>query len=311
MGALETRLRARSAIAAARRSSPTSRAASRASTRRCCARSPRPGADAIEVGIPHSDPIMDGGVIQEASRVALERGTHPRDVLATIADAALDVPVAVMTYANIVAAPGARRRSARTPRPPASPALIVPDLPVDEAAELEALAAARADRRRAAGGARDDARALRGDRRRLPRVRLLRGDLRRHRRARGARRRPRARSSTAMRPHTDLPLLVGVGIATPAQRRRRRARSRTASIVGSALMARLLEDDRAGMLELAAAFRSAVGRGVMRVVERRRAPTRVADARRDRRARDRPSPARTRRSHRRCAPPWRRRRAPS
>jgi tryptophan synthase alpha chain len=60
------------------------------------------GADAIEVGIPHSDPIMDGGVIQEASRVALERGTRLDDVLAAVAAAAVDAPVAVMTYANIV-----------------------------------------------------------------------------------------------------------------------------------------------------------------------------------------------------------------
>ena len=42
------------------------------------------GADAVEVGIPHSDPIMDGGVIQEASRLALERGVHPSDIMATI-----------------------------------------------------------------------------------------------------------------------------------------------------------------------------------------------------------------------------------
>ncbi len=41
------------------------------------------GADAIEVGVPHSDPIMDGGVIQEASRVALEAGARSDDVLAT------------------------------------------------------------------------------------------------------------------------------------------------------------------------------------------------------------------------------------
>src|SRR4029077_18546199 len=60
------------------------------------------GADAIEVGIPYSDPVMDGGVIQEASRVALERRTRVDDVLALIAEAALDVPVAVMTYANPV-----------------------------------------------------------------------------------------------------------------------------------------------------------------------------------------------------------------
>ncbi len=60
------------------------------------------GADAIEVGIPFSDPIMDGGVIQEASRLALEAGTRPVDVLSLVEDAGLDVPVAVMTYFNPV-----------------------------------------------------------------------------------------------------------------------------------------------------------------------------------------------------------------
>src|SRR5438874_13241061 len=60
------------------------------------------GADAIEVGIPHSDPIMDGGVIQEASRVALQRGTRLGDVLASIAGAAIELPGAVMSYANSV-----------------------------------------------------------------------------------------------------------------------------------------------------------------------------------------------------------------
>jgi tryptophan synthase alpha chain len=60
------------------------------------------GADAIEVGIPHSDPIMDGGVVQEASRVALQRGTRIDNVLASIVDASVEIPVAVMTYTNIV-----------------------------------------------------------------------------------------------------------------------------------------------------------------------------------------------------------------
>src|SRR6185295_17905441 len=60
------------------------------------------GADAIEVGIPFSDPVMDGGVIQEASRLALEAGARPTAILATIAEASLDVPVAVMTYVNPV-----------------------------------------------------------------------------------------------------------------------------------------------------------------------------------------------------------------
>ena len=64
--------------------------ATRAWTRRCSARSQDAGADAIEVGIPFSDPVMDGGVIQEASRLALEAGARPGDILATIAEAALE-----------------------------------------------------------------------------------------------------------------------------------------------------------------------------------------------------------------------------
>ena len=60
------------------------------------------GADAIEVGIPFSDPVMDGPVIQEASRRALEDGATPSSVLGTIKEAGLEVPVAVMTYANPV-----------------------------------------------------------------------------------------------------------------------------------------------------------------------------------------------------------------
>ncbi|HEV2952399.1 MAG TPA: tryptophan synthase subunit alpha, partial [Actinomycetota bacterium] len=51
------------------------------------------GADAIEVGIPFSDPVMDGGVIQEASAEALRLGVRPADVLGTIRDAAIELPV--------------------------------------------------------------------------------------------------------------------------------------------------------------------------------------------------------------------------
>ena len=47
------------------------------------------GADAVEVGIPFSDPVMDGGVIQEASRLALEAGARPSKILGVIAEASL------------------------------------------------------------------------------------------------------------------------------------------------------------------------------------------------------------------------------
>jgi tryptophan synthase alpha chain len=67
------------------------------------------GADAIEVGIPFSDPIMDGPVIQQASTIALERGTTPMSVLAELAVADVDVPFVVMTSYNIAFRAGHER----------------------------------------------------------------------------------------------------------------------------------------------------------------------------------------------------------
>ncbi len=214
------------------------------------------GADAIEVGIPHSDPIMDGGVVQEASRVALEGGTHPRDVLATIAEAALDVPVAVMTYANIVTRPGLETFCDEAAAAGVA-GLIVPDLPVDEAAELEALAAARAIDvvlLAAPGTASERYAAIGAASHGFVYCVATYGVT-------GARESLATTAQevvAAMRPTTDLPLLVGVGIATPAHAAAACAFA-DGAVVGSALMARLLEDDRAGFLELAAAFSSAVG----------------------------------------------------
>ena len=99
------------------------------------------GADAIEVGIPFSDPVMDGGVIQEASAAALAAGAHPSDILATIAKAGLDIPVAVMTYVNPVYRHGFDAFLTEA-REAGVAAAIVPDLPVDEAEPWIARAAA-------------------------------------------------------------------------------------------------------------------------------------------------------------------------
>jgi tryptophan synthase alpha chain len=61
------------------------------------------GAGVVEVGLPYSDPLMDGPTIQQAVQRALDAGTHTRDVLATVeAVAATGVPVVVMTYWNPV-----------------------------------------------------------------------------------------------------------------------------------------------------------------------------------------------------------------
>src|SRR5258708_39462240 len=58
------------------------------------------GADAIEIGIPFSDPIMDGRTIQEASQRALDLGATPVGVIDALPDAGVDVPRVVMTYSN-------------------------------------------------------------------------------------------------------------------------------------------------------------------------------------------------------------------
>ena len=70
------------------------------------------GADAIEVGIPFSDPVMDGLTIQEASRRALDLGATPAGVIADAATLDVDVPLVVMTYTNPVGHMGYRRFAA-------------------------------------------------------------------------------------------------------------------------------------------------------------------------------------------------------
>ena len=89
------------------------------------------GADAVEVGIPFSDPMMDGPVIQEAALQALGRGTVPEAVLDGIARAEVGVPVAVMTYYNLVFRAG-HRRMARSLAASGVSGAILPDLPIEE-----------------------------------------------------------------------------------------------------------------------------------------------------------------------------------
>src|SRR5580700_11550019 len=60
------------------------------------------GADAIEVGIPFSDPMIDGPTIQEASLRALHRGTTPEGILADLSRIDVGVPLVVMTYYNLI-----------------------------------------------------------------------------------------------------------------------------------------------------------------------------------------------------------------
>jgi tryptophan synthase alpha chain len=213
------------------------------------------GADAIEVGIPFSDPVMDGGVIQQASAEALRAGSRLADILSTVREAAVDVPVAVMTYVNPVYRHGI---SAFLDDVQAAgvAGVIVPDLPVDEFAELEDEAAARSVDAvlLAAPGTREERVAEIGRRSRGFVYCVATYGVT------GARDRLEGTAAevvTALRPHTDLPLLVGVGIGAPAQAAEVCAFA-DGVVVGSALMSRVVGGDIEGALALAAEFRRAV-----------------------------------------------------
>ncbi len=89
------------------------------------------GADAVEVGIPFSDPVMDGPVIQQASQVALDAGATPTSVLDGIRTLDVGIPIAVMCYYNTVFHAGHERFAAALADAGVA-AAIVPDLPLEE-----------------------------------------------------------------------------------------------------------------------------------------------------------------------------------
>lgn len=105
----------------------------------------RAGASCVELGLPFSDPIADGPVLQAAADRALCAGTTFRGVCDVIAafragdarHATSDLPVAVMTYLNPLLARGLDRSAAELARAGAD-AWLVADLPVEEGVELGA-----------------------------------------------------------------------------------------------------------------------------------------------------------------------------
>jgi tryptophan synthase alpha chain len=214
------------------------------------------GADAVEIGIPFSDPVMDGPTIQEASQRAIDLGATPAKVIADAAQVDVDVPLVAMTYYNPVHHAGHERFAASLADAGIDGA-ILPDLPLDEldpwadaadraGVETVLLAApttpddrlqAICDRSRgfvygvALMG-------VTGERKRLATEALEMG-----RRCKAA---------------TDRPVLLGVGISTPDQAVTA-AGAADGVIVGSALIARLLhgggpDDAHAFVTELRAAL---------------------------------------------------------
>jgi tryptophan synthase alpha chain len=100
------------------------------------------GADLVELGIPFTDPLADGPVIQAAGTAALRAGATTHEVLAIGRALAERVPVVAMVYANLVFARGVERFVDDLAEHGIA-GLIVPDLPLEESAAVrEACAAA-------------------------------------------------------------------------------------------------------------------------------------------------------------------------
>jgi tryptophan synthase alpha chain len=214
------------------------------------------GADAIEIGIPFSDPVMDGPTIQLASDRALKAGATPVSVLQSLRTLDAGVPLAVMTYANIAFRMG-WERFAKELHEAGVAAAILPDIPLEEAGEWCAAAdgASVETVMLAAPTAPDE---------RLPRVCA---------RARGfvyavgllgvtGARTELAESAVViaerLKAVTDKPVLVGVGIGTP-EAAVQACRVADGVIVGSAVVQRMLDGaGPEGVAELVAEFRRAL-----------------------------------------------------
>jgi tryptophan synthase alpha chain len=225
------------------------------------------GCDVIEVGLPHSDPVLDGPVIQTADDIALRGGLKIKDVIRTVGEvhARTGAPVLCMTYWNPVDRYGVER-FAEDLAAVGGAGCILPDLPVEEsagwrsAAEKHGLATvfvvapssrdARLAKITAAGSGFVYAASLMGVTGTRESVGAQAADLVR-----------RTRATTAA-----LPVCVGLGVSNAAQAAEVAAFA-DGVIVGSAFVKRLLDagDDRAaglkGVRELAGELAAGVRRG--------------------------------------------------
>jgi tryptophan synthase alpha chain len=103
------------------------------------------GADIIELGVPFSDPMADGPVIQRASERALAQGVslrHVLDLVAQFRKRNAHTPIVLMGYANPIEAMGVTAFADRA-RDAGTDGVIVVDYPPEEAAEFAALLRAR------------------------------------------------------------------------------------------------------------------------------------------------------------------------
>ena len=213
------------------------------------------GADAIEIGVPFSDPVMDGPVIQRASQAALDAGATPQSVIEEVPHLDVDVPIAVMTYYNLVHHDGPTRFAQRLAAVGVT-GCILPDLPLEESGEW-------CDAADAAGVATVMLAAPTADDDRLSRVVA---------RARGfvysvgllgvtGERASLAATATELasrlRPLTELPVLVGVGVSNAEQAAQACAVA-DGVIQGASMMRRMMESGPDAVGDYVAEVRAAI-----------------------------------------------------
>jgi tryptophan synthase alpha chain len=192
------------------------------------------GADAIEVGLPFSDPMLDGATIQQASDRALARGATTDAILAGLRAVRprMRVPLIVMTYANLVLR---RADCARRLRDAGVTGLIVPDLPVDE---IDGLDTAGLDLiLLAAPSTPDDRlREICARSRRFVYAISVMGTTGERAALAGS----AATLARRVRAMTDLPVLIGFGVSTPEQAAEA-GRAGDGVVIASALMRKVLD----------------------------------------------------------------------
>ncbi len=218
------------------------------------------GADAVEIGLPFSDPMLDGPVIQRACAAAIARGATVSTILAQLSEAATaDVPLIAMTYANHAVGRGLGRYCRALANAGIS-GTIIPDLPVAEAGGyLDAARRANIDATLMVTPATPDEqmRAIAGRSRGF--LYVMSAMATTGPAAEPDDERAWAVAARALR-HSPRPVLIGFGIDTP-DRAAAAARHADGVIVASALMQRVLDGATSGEIGQAVAeLRAAVDR---------------------------------------------------
>ncbi len=195
------------------------------------------GADAVEIGIPFSDPMMDGIVIQEAGLRALQANVTLESICQDLSSLSTSVPLIAMTYYNIFFHYGLERTAGALANAGVSGA-IIPDLPPEEAsawhdaceahdiANIYLVAPSSTEQRVAMLAKATEGFCYAASRMAVTGRAEDAGDAR--------------RVVQGVRAHADLPVYVGIGISTPTQARDASEFS-DGVIVGSALVKVILD----------------------------------------------------------------------